>query len=194
MDKNTKNPNFIGCWTIEPDSICEDIINYFELNIKRQKQGTIGSGINRNIKDSTDMTIHPKEINLPENKIFKTYFEKLFNCYKDYVDEWPFLKILAKRLEIGSFNLQRYTPGQHFKEIHTERSCLDNSSRVFAFMTYLNDVEEGGSTYFSHYDLEIEAKRGVTLIWPSEWTHAHRGNIIKAGSKYIITGWIRFAK
>ena len=81
MDKNTKNPNFIGCWTIEPDSICEDLINYFELNIKRQKQGSVGSGINQDIKDSTDMTIHPKEINLPENKIFKTYF---YNHYFQY--------------------------------------------------------------------------------------------------------------
>ena len=60
-------------------------------------------------------------------------------------------------------------------------------------MTYLNDVEEGGSTYFSHYDLEIQPRKGLTLIWPAEWTHAHRGNILKEGSKYIITGWISFA-
>lgn len=50
-------------------------------------------------------------------------------------------------------------------------------------MTYLNDVKEGGSTYFSHYDLEIEPRKGLTLIWPAEWTHAHRGNILKAGKK-----------
>ena len=61
-------------------------------------------------------------------------------------------------------------------------------------MTYLNDVEEGGSTYFSHYDLEIKPQKGLTLIWPAEWTHAHRGNILTKGKKYIITGWINFAK
>ena len=60
-------------------------------------------------------------------------------------------------------------------------------------MTYLNNVEEGGSTYFSHYDLEIIPKKGVTLIWPAEWTHAHRGNELKSGIKYIITGWINFS-
>ena len=93
---------------------------------------------------------------------------------------------------MDSFNLQRYKPGQHFKKIHSERLSIDDLHRIFAFMTYLNDVEEGGSTYFSHYDLEIQPRKGLTLIWPAEWTHAHRGNILRKGSKYIITGWINF--
>ena len=190
---NNINPHFIGSWTIEPFSICEDLISYFELNLAKQKKGSTFSGINPNIKDSSDILIKPKEIILPGNEAFKAYFDELFECYKNYVEEWPFLKDIAQKLEIGSFNLQRYKPGQHFKKIHTERSSIENSHRVFAFMTYLNDVEEGGSTYFSHYDLEIQPKKGLTLIWPAEWTHAHRGNILRKGSKYIITGWINFA-
>ena len=190
---NNLNPHFIGSWTLEPLSICEDLINYFELNLAKQKKGRISSGVNPNSKDSIDIRITPKEIILPGNEAFKAYFDELFECYKNYVEEWPFLKDIAQKLEIGSFNLQRYKPGQHFKKIHTERSSIESSHRVFAFMTYLNDVEEGGSTYFSHYDLEIQPKKGLTLIWPAEWTHAHRGNILKEGSKYIITGWISFA-
>ena len=61
-------------------------------------------------------------------------------------------------------------------------------------MTYLNDVEEGGETFFSNYDIEVNPKRGQTLIWPAEWTHAHKGRVVKAGSKYIITGWMNFPK
>ena len=34
-----KNPNFIGSWNIEPISICDDLISYFELNIPKQKIG-----------------------------------------------------------------------------------------------------------------------------------------------------------
>ena len=187
------NPHFIGSWTLEPLSVCEDLIKYFELNLAKQTKGRTGGGVNPNSKDSIDITIKPKEIILPGNEAFKAYFDELFECYKNYVEEWPFLKDIAQKLEIGHFNLQRYKPGQHFKEIHTERLSLDNLHRIFAFMTYLNDVEEGGSTYFSHYDLEIQPKKGLTLIWPAEWTHAHRGNILRKGSKYIITGWINFA-
>ena len=194
IDSRNKNPNFIGSWTIEPILICDDLISYFELNTLKQKRGVIGSGINTDIKDSVDIMIKPKEINLPGNEAFKAYFDQLFECYKNYVDEWTFLEEISERLEIGSFNLQRYQPGQHFKKIHTERFSLETLHRVFAFMTYLNDVQvqDGGSTYFSHYDLEIQPRKGLTVIWPAEWTHAHRGNRLKGGSKYIITGWINF--
>ena len=188
-----ENPNFIGSWTIEPISICDDLISYFELNHAKQKSGVLSGGLNLDKKDSIDISINPKDIILPGNEAFKAYFDQLLECYKNYVEEWPFLKDIAQRLEIGSFNLQRYKPGQHFKKIHTERSRIESSHRVFAFMTYLNDVEEGGSTYFSHYDLEIQPQKGLTLIWPAEWTHAHRGNVLKEGVKYIITGWISFA-
>ena len=193
ISSGNKNPNFIGSWTIEPILICDAIISYFEQNISKQKSGRVGGGLNLEIKDSVDISMNPKDIILPGNEAFKSYFDELFECYKNYVEEWPFLNKISERLEISSFNVQRYKPGQHFKEIHTERLSLDSLHRIFAFMTYLNDVEEGGSTYFSHYDLEIKPKKGLTLIWPAEWTHAHRGNILRKGSKYIITGWISFS-
>ena len=193
IDLGNKNPNFIGSWNIEPMLICDDLISYFELNLAKQKSGVLSGGLNLDKKDSIDISINPKDIILPGNEAFKAYFDQLLECYKNYVEEWTFLDKISERLEIGSFNLQRYKTGQHFKAIHTERSSLENLHRIFAFMTYLNDVQEGGSTYFSHYDLEIQPKKGLTLIWPAEWTHAHRGNILKKGSKYIITGWINFA-
>ena len=193
IDLGNKNPNFIGSWNIEPMLICDDLISYFELNLAEQKSGVLSGGLNLDQKDSIDITIKPKDIILSGNEAFKAYFDQLLECFKNYVEEWTFLDKISERLEIGSFNLQRYKTGQHFKAIHTERSSLENLHRIFAFMTYLNDVQEGGSTYFSHYDLEIQPKKGLTLIWPAEWTHAHRGNILKKGHKYIITGWINFA-
>jgi len=186
------NPNFISSWIIKPESLCDELIDYFELNKASQAKGITGSGLNIDHKDSIDIVIRPREISLPGNEIFKKYFEKLFECHSDYISQWPFIRNIAQKFEIGSFNLQRYTPGQHFKSIHTERSGIGTLHRVFAFMTYLNDVEKGGSTYFSHYDLEIKPRKGLTLIWPAEWTHAHKGNILHAGKKYIITGWINF--
>ena len=186
------NPNFIGSWLLEA-SLCDELINYFEENQKRHLQGITSKGsLNLNIKNRTDITLSPKDLESPDNQIFKIYFENLFQCYKDYCIQWPFIKEMVKNLEIGSFNLGRYLPGQHFQAMHTERSSLSTLHRLFAFMTYLNDVEEGGSTYFNHYDLNVQPKKGTTLIWPAEWTHAHKGNPIKKGCKYIITGWLTF--
>ena len=188
----TLNPNFIGSWLLEA-SLCDELINYFEKNQKKHLQGITSKGsLNLNIKNRTDLTLSPKDLELSENHIFKLYFENLFQFYKDYCIQWPFIKEMVNNLEIGSFNLGRYLPGQHFQAMHTERSGLSTLHRLFAFMTYLNDVEEGGSTYFNHYDLNVQPKKGTTLIWPAEWTHAHKGNPIKKGCKYIITGWLTF--
>ena len=191
--KQNLNPNFISSWIIKPISLCDEIIEYFEFNQAKQQKGVSGNRLISKGKDSIDIIIRPKEIILPENVIFKQYFEKLFECHSDYICQWPFIKNISLKYEIGSFNLQRYIPGQHFNTIHTERSGVGNLHRIFVFMTYLNDVQDGGSTYFSHYDLEIQPRKGLTLIWPAEWTHAHKGNVLKAGKKYIITGWINFS-
>ena len=104
------------------------------------------------------------------------------------------MKGIIKNVDIGGFNVQKYSKGDHFSKVHTERSSLDSLHRVFAWMTYLNDVNDGdgGETYFSHYDIGIKPEIGKTLIWPAEWTHAHAGKILNSGEKYIITGWMNF--
>ena len=185
------NPNFIGSWMIE-SSLCDEIITYFEKNKLKQIQGGTSEGIDLNIKDRQDISIKPKDLKLPENEILRRYFENLFECYKDYNLQWPFLASMVNNLEIGSFNIGKYKPGQHFQKIHCERTSLNTLHRLFAFMTYLNDVDDGGSTYFDHYGLEIKPKRGLTILWPAEWTHSHKGNVLKSGLKYIITGWLIF--
>ena len=38
--------------------------------------------------------------------------------------------------------------------------------------------------------VETEGKKGLTLIWPADWTHTHRGVISQTKEKTIITGWI----
>ena len=189
---NTKNlmPHFIGSWNLKPIELCDEIVNYFEQNTSKQKKGRIGSGLNQNIKKSVDIAILPNEINLPKNQILNAYINALFTCHKDYLLQWPFLTSFANKVEIGSFNIQRYQTGEHFQQIHCERTSISTLHRLFAWMTYLNDVEDGGTTFFSHYNLEIKPKKGLTLIWPAEWTHAHKGNVIHSGTKYIITGWM----
>ena len=58
-------------------------------------------------------------------------------------------------------------------------------------MTYLNNVDEGG-TEFYYQKMITPAKKGLTLIWPTDWTHTHKGQISKTQEKFIITGWYSF--
>ena len=193
FQKSTLIPNFIGSWMIEPPSLCDELITYFESNIAKQHIGVTGGGSNLSAKDRMDIAIAPNQLDLPGNEVFKLYINSLFTCYKDYLVQWPFLAEIAQNLELGSFNLGRYQRGQHFQKMHTERADLGSLHRVLAWMTYLNDVDEGGETCFSHYGLNIKPRKGLTMIWPAEWTHAHKGNVLLGESKYMITGWLTFS-
>ena len=57
-------------------------------------------------------------------------------------------------------------------------------------MTYLNSCD--GGTDFKNQGITIPATKGLTLIWPSEWTHTHKGIISNTSEKYIVTGWFGF--
>ena len=189
---NNKNPNFIGAYNIENDSLCEKIVSFFEENKDLQQQGDVGDGVDEKIKKSTDITIYPN--NLKEEKffLFKDYLNSLNKCYQDYRETYPFLKKFITKVDLGYFNIQKYLPGGHFAELHSERTSLQNLHRLFAWMTYLNDVDDGGTTDFDYFDIKVKPEKGKTLIWPAEWTHAHTGSILKSGKKYIITGWMHF--
>ena len=190
----SKNSNFIGCWKIDDEKLFNDLIDFFENNKHLHKRGVVGSGYNSEKKKTTDITIDPNYLKNKNFSIFNKYFEQLYKCYKDYRKQWPFLKQNIKNLDIPSFNLQKYNPGDHFSQLHTERNQRGQMHRVFAWMTYLNDVKsDNGNTYFPHFDLKIKPEKGKTLIWPAEWTHAHAGEILKDETKYIITGWMCFS-
>ena len=190
--KDDQHPHFIGIWNIENDTLCKEIIDVFEDNKDRQSPGECGEGQNLKKKKTTDITISPHELNDLKFKSLKDYITELYNCYSDYRSQWPFVKKNFKDIHLGGFNIQKYSVGDHFSEIHSERVDLPSSHRIFAWMTYLNDVDDGGVTNFSHYNIRIKPEVGKTLIWPAEWTHAHSGEILNKGVKYIITGWLHF--
>lgn len=186
------SPHFIGSWTIEPLSLCDALISFFDAHPDLQAQGKTAGGLNLESKNSIDLTIRPRELNQDDHKPVRDFLDALFACHKDYLEQWPFLQSVLPRAEVSSFNIQRYNPGGHFQKVHSERTTLASSHRVLAWMTYLNDVEDGGSTQFVHQGLEVRPAKGKTLIWPAEWTHAHKANVLNSGVKYIITGWLHF--
>ena len=199
MDKikilSSGSPHFIGSWNILNDKLCEDIVTFFESKPNLQKKGvTSGNDVNEDIKKTTDITINPNSLKNKDYEVFVNYFKHLNECFLDYKDQYPFLKTFIKKISIGPFNVQKYSSGDHFSHLHSERTDITTLHRLFAWMTYLNDVDEsdGGTTDFDYYKVKIRPERGKTLIWPAEWTHAHSGSVLKNGEKYIITGWIDF--
>ena len=184
------NPHFIGAWQLEDKTLCDELIQFFEQHQEMQRQGVTLEGLNPSVKNSLDLSIAPSDMNAPSHRAIKKYIGQLYACYMDYARQWPFLGQTFPALDIGKFNLQKYNPGGHFARIHSERTDLASLHRLFAFMTYLNDDFEDGETHFIHQQLKVKPEKGKTLIWPAEWTHAHAGEVVNGGSKYIATGWM----
>jgi len=88
--------------------------------------------------------------------------------------------------------IQKTEPSEGYHVWHCERQHLGSMTRAVAWILYLNDVEEGGETEFLYYRKRISPEAGKLLIFPANYTHAHRGNPPLEKTKYIMTGWYRF--
>ena len=89
-------------------------------------------------------------------------------------------------------NIQYYKPGAGYFAEHCERTSK-NENRCLVWMTYLTDTPNAG-THFKYQNITAPCKKGLTLIWPTDFTHTHRGQISDTHEKYIITGWFGYEK
>jgi len=185
----TKYNSFIGGWFI-PKEICKNIINYFEKNKEKSIEGCFGATnnkeINKNIKDSRDLKIQTIYSEPP----FDQYRIYLQNCLNEYIKKYSDANE-CERFNADPYNIQYYPAKGGFKRWHSESTSKDTSKRHLVFMTYLNDVKDAG-TEFKYQKIKTECKQGLTLIWPTSFTHTHRGIINKKNEKYIVTGWFTF--
>jgi len=189
LDKST----LIGGWYM-PEELCDDIIKYYNSNTHLQYKGVAGSvgggrptshKTNSNVKDSTDIMIYKDDISEP----FGSYRLLLQECLDNYIKKYEYVSGNNKFNINELYNIQYYEIGGGFKKWHFENS--ERKDRLLVFMTYLNDIEDGG-TEFKYQGLTTPAKKGLTLIWPASWTHTHKGQISNTKEKYIVTGWYSF--
>ena len=101
-------------------------------------------------------------------------------------------KVAVYRDSREAINVQKYPIGGAYHGWHAERGGTATGHRHLVFMTYLNDITDGGETEFMYQKLKIKPRKGLTLIWPSDWTHTHRGLPSATQVKYIVTGWYGF--
>jgi len=180
-DINIANNCIMG-WYID-SNICDKLLEIHRTG--KQEPGAFGEDlvVDKDIKDSIDVCLGPDQV--PQY-----YINALFECVNSYMDHYTHSQVG----EIGlteSTLIQYYPPGGGYKSWHMERSGLGwpMVTRHFVFMTYLNDVEEGG-TEFLYQKCLTKAQKGLTLIWPTDWPWTHRGQVSHTQEKYIITGWL----
>lgn len=102
---------------------------------------------------------------------------------------------------------QRYAPGQQFRAHHDyfhegqpywPQMEAEGGQRTWTAMLYLNDVEEGGATWFPQAGIKVPPRKRTLLMWnnmnldgsPNART-LHEGMAVVRGVKYIVTKWFR---
>jgi hypothetical protein len=185
--------NFIGSWILENPTVCDNIIDYFNNSPNKQagmayESVTQQHGVNKDVKDSIDVAIQA------DQPISLMYTEELVKVVNKYVEKFSYCTWGTDWGLLEDINIQYYPIGGGFKQWHCERSSSQypSSARHLAFMTYLNDVPEGGETEFFYQKIKVVPVKGLTLIWPADWTYTHRGIPSATHEKYIITGWLSF--
>ena len=178
--------SFIGYTFLDDINLCDELIKYYKNHNQKIKDNLF------NIKTLTGVGIV-----LPTNdEVIKKYLSELKNAVDDYINKYSFCNYYASWDIVENFNLQYYKPNEGFYSWHTERFSAEYpfNNRHLVFMTYLNDVTDAGETEWYHQKLKIKPKKGLTVIWPVDWTFTHRGIPSPTQEKYIITGWYNFTK
>ena len=179
----------IGGWYI-PKSLCDEVTHIFQTNTDKHVEGVVGphpAKVNKEIKTSTELVIDPYY----QHETFFKYRKNLDQVMRLYEKKYPQLEDFSTYGMIESCHIQHYKPGEGFKGWHFERSSK-HDNRCLVFMTYLNTVPDAG-TQFKYQDITTPAEKGLTLIWPPDFTHTHKGQISEKEEKFIITGWLGFA-
>lgn len=183
---------FLSGWFLEDLDLCDRLIDLFE-NASDKNEGAIGPNrkVDKTIKDSIDVTINPRD----PYHLIQDYLKNLSNICDRYKEEWIYCDKKHAPWSLNEdFNIQKYSPGQAFHGWHFERTGpFDRVGlRHLVFMTYLNDIVDGGETEWFYQKIKVRPQKGLSIIWPAEWTFLHRGLPAPKETKYIVTGWYSY--
>lgn len=199
MEKNilkiNANNHFISSWSINEENL-DEIVEYFNLSHENHAQGAYKTGlIDKTKKDCIELSIKPKVVDEKKLNFFFNYLNKIKICYEDYIKQWGYLQNNSQKIYIGSIKIEKYLLSGHNKEYQCDRNDIHSSHKSLSWITFLNSIEkEEGYMNFKYFDYSVQPKKGLTLMWPSDWTHMNNHDVMKTQDKFSIRGNIQFTE
>ena len=186
--------NFIGVFDeVMPKHFCDDAIEYFEfasdLSLTYTRQDIGNSTTKSDIDDDTLFLVDDKvrDLMCANSNIYQGFQAGLNLALKTYVEEYSIIN--KSSFGFFTYRMQRTRVGAGFHVWHHENMRNVDNSRFLTAILYLNDIEEGGETEFLYIPRRIKPKAGRLVLFPSTFTHTHRGNPPLEQTKYIMTTW-----
>lgn len=172
-----------------PPEICEEIINRYKKDDRKELSSTIG-GINRDIRKSTVLPFSQLNEWKDVDNIILKVVSKALKEYHEYLSNYTSSNINFHDIKDEGYFIQEFRSGEFYKW-HVDDNAGDHIHRNFSILLYLNTLEEdqGGCTEF-WCGKKVKPKQGKILIFPSCWTYIHRGAPVKNGGvKYVCGTW-----
>ena len=137
--------DFILEYVMDDTTLCDQLIDYHKNDTDYKRRGITATGQG---KVSTDVTIATNN----QNPSIIAYMKELCAVgLKNYCERYNHLDHMGIK---ESWNIQYYKPKEGYTNWHCERSCYQSNQRALVFMTYLNDVNDGGETEFYYQKKE----------------------------------------
>lgn len=202
-DRITKSDfdDFIGVWpNFMPRPLCEELIKYansvYDTACIEVPSATIEHNPNAEIAFNSSQQyggdLNRKDyaflLNFSNRDLSTKTNSVLKSCVRHYIHKYQSLKHTG--LVSTDIKFQKTPPGGGYHLWHHENADLAHSPRELVWMIYLNDMPDGeAETEFLYQRRRIKPTAGTVVIWPSGYTHSHKGNTVLTEDKYIITGW-----
>ena len=196
---NAEYKDFIAVYRgVYPDGYCQHLISEFErlvesgAGVNRQR----GEGVPKHSKNDMQLGLNfgvQNATSFDNRSAVNVFFDGLQQCYDQYADQFSILR--DAKITGTAMKMQRTDPGGGYHVWHCEQGNGNHAERVLVYMLYLNTLgeNEGGETEFLYQRTRIRPEENLMVLWPSAFTHAHRGNTVLGNtSKYIVTGWFYY--
>jgi hypothetical protein len=186
---------FIEEYQLSDLTICDSLLRLFwDAHDKKLtypgKSGPAGRS-QPDVKKSTDFWLQDADkVGPPEKYRWDHYHNELNKFIDEYLEKYRFFEFGGTFISRHLPQIQWYKPEEGYYQWHIDGAQMSACDRAMVFMTYLNDIEDGGGTMFYHQDYTVKPKKGKTVIFPAGYTHLHKGEISKTEDKFILTGWI----
>ena len=93
---------------------------------------------------------------------------------QEYVKHFPAINLTQTQWYTGKWRFKHFPPGYHFASWHSEH-CFAHPYRIGCIIFYLSD-HNCGTEFYSTREV-ITSKAGRAVIFPTSWTHTHRGQL-----------------
>lgn len=162
---------------------CDDMVRRFEADSARH--------VRRTMRDIRAFT----ELNLDGLSSWRETLETLEHtagqCFTQYHASRS--DMLPARHEFESFRIKRYEPGRgEVFARHVDGYDSITALRFLVLFWYLNDVDEGGETWFPALRIRVRPRRGRVLMFPPFWMYEHAGLKPVSNAKYIVGTYFTF--